>query len=245
MEKIFITVLILYSLFVAICFVRIKTMQKRNKDIIGKGAQANEANAKKTDIVGKSKFVKLELTPLATKPEPLGATSQKPENQPGNSDTFVPSEEEKLAAQVPPEELDEAFSDTSPDEDEPMDIDYPLEYETEPEEEESEEVAGSSQAALATGVQFEYLSSAVWCIDHANEASVEVKIKAGETLQDIRQTDMFEQLVSEKPDRKNTVTQLMAESLSAFYQKKDAELPKTGNKSGKKVPPEFDIRDFA
>ena len=59
----------------------------------------------------------------------------------------------------------------------------------------------------------------------------------------MRQTDMFEQVVSGKPDAKRIVTDLMAESLSAFYERKDKEAGTTG--SGKKAPDSFNIRDFA
>ena len=150
---------------------------------------------------------------------------------------------------MPPEELDEAFSDTPPDEDnEPMDIDYPLEYEQtdvnedEPEDEE-EEVEGAAQAALASGVQFDDLGNMVRTVNRKDEATPEQKQKAGNTLLEMRQTDMFEQVVSGKPDAKRIVTDLMAESLSAFYERKDKEAGTTGN--GKKAPDSFNIRDFA
>ena len=150
---------------------------------------------------------------------------------------------------MPPEELDEAFSDTPPDEDnEPMDIDYPLEYEQtdvnedEPEDEE-EEVEGAAQAALASGVQFDDLGNMVRTVNRKDEATPEQKQKAGNTLLEMRQTDMFEQVVSGKPDAKKIVSDLMAESLSAFYELKDKEAGTTG--SGKKAPDSFNIKDFA
>ena len=79
-------------------------------------------------------------------------------------------------------------------------------------------------------------------VNRTKEATPEEKKAAGDTLLEIRQTDMFEQLVS-KPDARETVTSLMAESLAAFNQKKDKEAGNTG--SGKKAPDSFDIRDFA
>ena len=149
---------------------------------------------------------------------------------------------------MPQEELDEAFSDTPPDEDnEPMDIDYSLEYEAdenedEPEDED-EEVEGTAQTALASGVQFDDLGNMVRTVNRKDEATPEQKKKAGDTLLEIRQTDLFEQVVSGKPDAKRIVTDLMAESLSAFYERKDKEAGTTGN--GKKAPDSFNIRDFA
>ena len=252
MEKIFITVVILYALFVGIYFLWARAGKRRKKNIIGQGSSIQETRRLKENIVGKSTFDLSASTPLAAKSEPLTATSLKSDNQAENPDIFASPNEVKPSAEVPPEELDEAFSDTPPDEEnEPMDIDYPLEYETtdenedEPgdEEEETEEVEGTAQAVLASGVQFDDLGNAVRTVNRSEEATPEQKQKAGDTLLEIRQTDMFEQAVSGKPDAKRIVTDLMAESLSAFYERKDKEAGTTGN--GKKAPGNFNIRDFA
>ncbi|MGE4347262.1 MAG: hypothetical protein AB7D46_07600 [Flavobacteriaceae bacterium] len=250
MEKIFITIIVLYSLFVAIYFVRANTRKKRKKNIVGQGSSIQETDRLKSDIVGKSRFDLSQSKPLTSKSEPLAASSPKSENPTQNPDTFVPSSEIKPSAEVPSEELDEAFSDTPNEEDnEPMDIDYPLEYEAEesddaPEDdEETEEVEGSAQAALASGVPFEDLGNAVRTVNRTDEATEEEKEAAGNTLLEIRQTDMFEQLVSEKPNVKKMVTDLMAESLTAFHRRKDKEAGNT--ESGKKAPADFNVRDFA
>ena len=249
MEKIFITIVVLYALFVGIYLLRLKASKRRKKNIVGEGGSIQEAGLLKSDIVGKSRFDLNAAKPLTAKSEPLAASSPKTENPTENPDTFVPPNEVKLSAEVPQEELDKAFSDTPPDEDdEPMEIDYSLEYERtdenedEPEDEE-EEVEGTAQAALASGVQFDDLGNMVRTISKTNEATPEQKQKAGNTLLEIRQTDMFEQVVSGKPDAKKIVSDLMAESLSAFYELKDKEAGTTG--SGKKAPDTFNIRDFA
>jgi hypothetical protein len=249
MEKIFITVVVLYALFVGIYLLYLKAGKRRKKDIVGKGSSIHETRQIKTDIVGKSRFDLSSSKPLAAKSKPLTATSPETENGTKIANTFVPESEEKPSAEVPQEELDEVFSDTPPDEDnEPMDIDYPLEYETgeenedEPEDEE-EEVEGMAQAALASGVLFDDLGNAVRTVNKTDEATPEQKQKAGNTLLEIRQTDMFEQVVSGKPDAKRIVTDLMAESLADFHRKKDKEAGATG--SGKKAPDSFNIRDFA
>ena len=249
MEKIFITVVVLYALFVAIYLLRLKIGKRRRKNIIGEGSTIQETGRLKSDIVGKSRFDLSAAKPLTAKSEPLAASSPKTENPTGNPNTFVPPNEVKPSAEVPQEELDETFSDTPPDEDnEPMDIDVPLEYERaddnedEPENEE-EEVEGTAQAALASGVQFDDLGNMVRTVNKTDEATPEQKKKAGDTLLDIRQTDMFEQVVSGKPDAKKIVSDLMAESLSAFYELKDKEAGTTG--SGKKAPDSFNIKDFA
>lgn len=249
MEKIFITVVILYALFVGIYLLRLKVGKRRKKNIVGQGSSIQETGRLKSDIVGKSRFDLSAAKPLSAKSEPLAANSPKTENPTENPDTFVPPNEVKSSAEVPQEELEEAFSDTPPpDEDnEPMEIDYSLEYEAdenedEPEDEE-EEVEGTAQAALASGVQFDDLGNMVRTVNRKDEATLEQKQKAGNTLLEMRQTDMFEQVVSGKPDAKKIVSDLMAESLSAFYELKDKEAGTTG--SGKKAPDSFNIRDFA
>ena len=248
MEKIFITVVILYALFVGIYLLRLKVGKRRRKNIVGQGSSIQETGRLKSDIVGKSRFDLSAAKPLTAKSEPLVASSPKMENQQEIPDTFVPPNEVKSSPEVPQEELDEAFSDTPPDEDnEPMDIDYSLEYEAdenedEPEDED-EEVEGTAQTALASGVQFDDLGNMVRTVNRKDEATPEQKKKAGDTLLEIRQTDMFEQVVSGKPDAKKIVSDLMAESLSAFYELKDKEAGTTG--SGKKAPDTFNIRDFA
>ena len=249
MAMIYITVVVLYALFVAICLFRLKLSNRRKKDIVGKGNTIPETGNLKTDIVGKSKYEKSATTPLLSKSKPLATTSHENEKGIENPDTFAPANEVKPSAEVPPEELDEAFSDTPPDEDnELLDIDYPLEYDsdepdgTDDEEEETEEVEGTAQAALASGVQFNDLGNAVRTINRTKEATPKEKKAAGDTLLEIRQTDMFEQLVS-KPDARETVTMLMNASLSAFHKRKDKEAGNTG--SGRKAPDSFDMRDFA
>lgn len=249
MAKIFITIVVLYALFVAISLLRLNLSKRRKKDIIGKGNTIPEKGNLKTDIVGKSKYEKAATTPLIPKSTPLATTS--PENEKGieKPDTFALPNEVKPSAEVPQEELDEAFSDTPPEGDnELMDIDYPLKYEPdttdEPdnEEEETEEIEGTAQAALASGVQFDDLGNAVRTVNRKDEATEEEKQAAGNTLLEIRQTDMFEQVVSGKPDARETVTMLMNASLSAFHKRKDKESGIAG--SGRKAPDSFDIRDF-
>jgi hypothetical protein len=145
MEKIFITVVVLYALFVALCLFRLKLEKKRRKDIVGKGSSIDKTGNLKTDIIGKSKFDGARSMPLATKSTPLAATL--PENEKGieNPDTFVPSNEVKPPAEVPPEEPDKVFSDTPPeDETELPDIDYPLECEP-------DETAGTDDGGRRNG----------------------------------------------------------------------------------------------
>ena len=252
MEKIFITIVALYALFVGIYFLYLRAGKRRKKDIVGKGSSIHETGQIKTDIVGKSRFDLSASKPLTAKSKPLAATPLKFENREEKPDTFVPPNEVKPSAEVPPEELDEAFSDTPTDENnEPMDIDYPLEYEAETEnedepedeEDETEEVEGRAQAALASGVQFDDLGNAVRTVNKTDEATPEQKQRAGDTLLEIRKTDMFEKVLSGKPDAKRIVSDLMAESLADFNRRKDKEAG--ADENAKKAPDNFNIRDFA
>lgn len=247
MGKIYITVLVLYVLFAVLYLFRLRLEKRRYKDIVGKGSSISDTGNLKTDIVGKSKFDENELKPVASKAKPLTATLPENEKETEKPDTFVPSNEEKLSARVPAEELDEVFSDTpSEEENKPMDIDYPLEYESneenETEDEEGEEIEGMAGAALASGVRFEDLGNAIRTINKKEEATSEQKKAAGDTLLEIRQTDMFEQVVSGKPEARETVTFLMNASLKAFHKRKDKEVGNIG--SDRKAPENFNIRDF-
>ena len=75
MEKIFITVVVLYALFVGIYFLRIRVSKKRKKNIVGEGSTIQETGRLKSDIVGKSRFDLSAAKPLAAKSKPLAATS--------------------------------------------------------------------------------------------------------------------------------------------------------------------------
>ncbi|MDH8702741.1 hypothetical protein M2138_002112 [Dysgonomonadaceae bacterium PH5-43] len=56
MEKIFITIVVLYALFVVIYLLRLKVGKRRRKNIIGEGSTIQETGRLKPDIVGKSRF---------------------------------------------------------------------------------------------------------------------------------------------------------------------------------------------
>lgn len=242
MVNFILTLIFLYCIYVVYFFIGDNRRKRRKKNIVGDGSNLRELNRRTDDIVGKSKFNLSHSQPEAT-------TTSKSDKTTENPDIFVPANVKQAAAEVPPEEMDEAFSETPPDEEnEPMDIDVSLEYEdNEPEEPEpeEEEVEGAAQAALASGVRFEDLGNAVRAVTQKEATTRKQKEEAGRTLLEIRQTDMFEQLVSGNPDRANIVTEFMDAHLSAFYRRLDKQSTETANNSGKKVPADFDIRNFA
>lgn len=244
MKTIIISLVVLCIFYLVISYLKGLYVKKRKKNIIGAGGQIRVKRHLKADIVGKSKF-------QLSHSQPEAATSPEDENPTKKASIFAPSNEIKPSAQLPPEELDEAFSDTPSDENnEPMDIYYPLEYETDEEvnnepdeEEETEEVEGMAQAAYASGVPFEDLGNAVITVSQIEKATQAEKTMAGATLLEMRQTDLFEQLVSGSPDRRETVSILMDERLAAFYRTKDAEAG-ANTPDSRKAPDSFDIRDY-
>lgn len=247
MEKILTGIILLYALFVAVYLTWLRAGRIRKKHIIGRSGSYPEGKRLKSDIVGKSRFKLSSSMPLAANAKPLDSSLSEPGNAIEKAGNFALPDEGKPIAEVPPDELDEVFSDTpSGEENEPMEIDYPLEYETAPpedcDEEETEEMEGLAGAMLATGVRFEDLGNVVRTLNRTEDATPRQRQKAGDTLLEIRRSDLFEQLVSGKPDAKRMVTELMAESLATFYERKDREAGISGDL--KKVPDDFNIRDF-
>lgn len=262
MEKLFFVLVILYALFVSIYFLVADIRKKRKRDVMGEGGAIRDAERPQADIVGKSRFTPGASKPLAATGMPIDATPEKSDNPSDNPGIFAPPNEGTPPAKIPAGELDAVFSDTESDEgmppegeaNEPMDIDYPLEFESDEEEEnreeeedeeedESEELEGMAGAALASGVGFEDLVNAIRTVNRVEEATREQRQRAGGALLEIRQTDMFEQVVSGKPDARQIVTDLISETLNAFHRRKDREEGNTG--SGRKAPESFNIRDFA
>ncbi len=238
MGGILIVIIALYILFVFVYLLSAGINRKKNT--ISQGDSVQKTGRRKTNIVGKSTFDLSALKPPITTSVSLDATSLKPDSQEVNSNTFVSSDRRE---KVPTEDLDETFSETPADEEnEPMAIDYSLEYDEWDEDEETEELEGTSQAALASGVSFEELGLMLKTVNDKEKASADERQAAGDTLLEIRRTDMFEQLVSGRADRRERVKELIADSLDAFYKLKDAEMVR--EESPKTIPDDFNIRDF-
>jgi hypothetical protein len=244
MSSIFLIIVISYAVFVGLYFLYLCNIGKRRKkSVIGRGNSYREKGHLKVDIMGKSKFKFNHSKPLASELKPLASISQEIKKEIENTITFASSNEVKVLGIVSSEELDILFSDTSMDEKAGlMDIDYPLEYELSDEEEERDETCNLAGAIPASGVTFEELGNMVHTIDQAEYSSSYKRQKAGETLLEIRRTDLFEQLVSGKPDAKRIVAELMEESLTAYYLSKDKEIETTEDNI--KVPDSFSITDF-
>ncbi len=195
-----------------------------------------------TEILGRSNFVLPVSMPLDTTLKPLEATEKENEKAVEKDDTFV-AEPEKYPLQVPDEELDEIFNDTSPDgeDNEPMDIDVSLDY-----EEEDEELQGcNAPAAMASGVSFEDMCAAVEVLGKAKETVSEQEEKeAGRTLTELQHTDMFEQLVANHPQRAERVTELINRHMENFRQEQEPVTEENDYRTNGVVPDDFGINDI-
>lgn len=240
MKDLFIIVTILYTLWVVVYLSWPNLLRKKDKQRQSK-PQPPAGSSYEEDIIVKSTFDLCHSLPEVRKAE-----NQK--NGTDKQDIFAPSDEPKVPARIPDDELDEVFSQNGND-NEPMDIDIPLEYEdgkmdedwTEDEEEEPWVPAG---AILAEGSSFEEIGAAVRTIVHHQTATLEEKEIAGGVLLEIRQTDMFEQVVQSAPGRGDIVTEVMNLHLAAFHRRLVEKSSSTRGNKGKEAPKDFDIRNF-
>ena len=206
-------------------------------------------NTNDDDIIGKSTFLMSHLMPQ-------DATAENQKNGMQMKDSFAASSEIKPMVKVPDDQLDEAFSHNR-DDNQPMDINVPLEYEKEEEdnpEEEEEDAWLASNTSLAEGFSFEEIGVAVRTIVHYDAATLPDKEQAGGILLKIRQTDMFEQLVQSAPKREDKVSQVINLHLSDYYRKmaeqceSDARGFGNGNNGHppgeSEVPADFDMKNF-
>ena len=206
-------------------------------------------NQNDDDIIGKGTFVMSHLMPQA-------ASSENQKNGTEMKGSFAASSGTKSPVKVPDDQLDEAFSHNR-DDNQPMDINVPLEYEDDKEynpEEDEEDAWLASNSSLAEGSSFEELGAAVRTIVHYDAAILPDKEQAGGVLLKIRKTDMFEQLVQSAPKREDQVSQAINLHLSDYYRKmaeqgegdqRDKENRNSSHLSGKsEVPADFDMKNF-
>lgn len=233
-------------LFLACYLVWERSVKRKQKR---KGAIKLFKPSPKEDIIGKSGFVLRHSPPQAT-------TLIKSEKREENALIFAPEnvkeETENTPVAIPLSELDKLFS-SGDETDNSGEID--LVFNDEPEGEESgyyedqvdtfesdgwAEPAGTS---MATGVNFDDLSGMVRTVENPDAATPEEKEEAGRVMVEIRETDMFEQVVSGEPKKKVTAGKLMDDYFAAYHRRKR----KTGEvtESGMKAPGDFDIHAFA
>jgi hypothetical protein len=95
---------------------------------------------------------------------------------------------------------------------------------------------------MATGVNFDDLSGMVKTVDNPDNATPEEKEEAGRVLAEVRQTDMFEQVVSGEPKKKVTAGRLMDDYFAAYHRRKRETMT---DEPSVKAPEGFDPRAFA
>ena len=248
MERYVILAIVLYALFVVLYLLR-ERMIKRKKSAAKKSAFNPFKSSPKEDIIGKSGFDLRHSLPEATT---LIESDKRGENTP----TFVPEnagkETQNTPVAIPSSELDKVFSSGKADNSGEIDLafndgpkgeesdNYEEYVDTEESEDKGDSAAGVS---LATGLDFDNLSGMVKTVDNPEAATEQEKEEAGRVLAEVRQTDMFEQVVSGEPQKKVTAGKLMDDYFAAYHHRKReaGEL----DEPTVKAPKEFDARSFA
>jgi len=250
MGKIFIIAIGLYLLFLA-CYLLWEWLVKRRRNATKNATFNPFRSAPKEDIIGKSGFDLRHSLPEATT---LIKSEKREENTPifagGNAKEDTPN----TPAVVPPDRLDQVFSSTS-SEDDSDEIDLVIDDKPEDESEsdedddnkdydESEDAEEAAGGSVATGVKFNELAGMLKTVDNHETATQEEKEEAGRVITEIRQTDMFEQVVSGEPKKKTVLSALMDEHFAAFHRRK-REAGEETNEPTVKAPDNFDVRAFA
>jgi len=240
MKSIFITAFVIYVLWVAL-FLLWERFSRRPGKQRQVSPEIPSRNSHDDDIMGKSTFDLRHSLPEATKPENQKNGIQK-------EDSFAAPSEVKPPVRVPDKELDETFSHTTED-NIPMGISVPLEYDSnndgdDPADEEDEESWIPGNITLAEGSTFEQMGAAVRTVVHHRTATIPEKEEAGGTLLEIRQTDMFEQLVQSEPGRKDIVSEVINLHLAAYHRRLDESIIVGHDTTGGEVPGNFDIKNF-
>ena len=238
MKSIFITAFVIYFLWVVLYL-----LWEHFSRTPGKQCQVSTEpffeNTDNNDIMGKSTFDLRHSLPEATKHE-----NQK--NGMEKEDSFAAPSEVKPPVRVPDKELDETFSHTTED-NIPMGISVPLEYDSnndgdDPADEEESWIPGN--ITLAEGSTFEQMGAAVRAVVHHQTATLPEKEQAGGMLLEIRQTDMFEQLVQSEPGRRDIVSEVISLHLAAYHRRLDESIIVGHDTTGGEVPGNFDIKNF-
>lgn len=196
------------------------------------------------EIIGKSRFVldRRRSQPQAAVAAQTGKGIEK-------EDIFAPASVPEHPRQIPPEDLDEVFGDVPAGErNEPLDIYYPLYEESFPDteaeepEDETEELPLLGRL-LAQGVSFEQMGEVYRHVVHDPPITDEQKEETGRLLLGLKETDMFEAIVSGCPDGNDRVKNLIDTYLSAFHRRMAAEAAESPSAQGV-VPEGFDVRDY-
>lgn len=204
---------------------------------------------RRADIMGRS-HVNIPLRSHdAPYSQPQTSTAPQTGKSIENRDIFASESVPKHPRQIVPEELDEIFGDVPEGTDnEPLDIDYPICDESFPDKETDADDADAAedlplQGRIAHGDSFEQMSEAYRNVVHDNPLTDEKQQAIGHTLLGLKQTDMFEAIVSARPDGNDKVNALIDTYLSAFQRRMSARAAESLSPQGV-VPSGFDVRNY-
>ena len=200
----------------------------------------------KEDIIGKSLFVLTQRHSL-----PQAAANEGNEKHIKNPDIFAPASVPEHPRQIPPEELDEVFGSVPEGEaNEPLEIDFPLYVESFPDEQAEEpdfeddtEDLPLVGRSLAQGVSFEQMGEAYRHVVHNPTITDAQKEETGRVLLGLKETDMFEAIVSGQPERDDKVKNLINIYLTAFHRRMSERSGESQSPQGD-VPAGFDVRKY-
>lgn len=250
MIRIFIIAIVLYLLFI-VCYLVWEQSVKRRQNAAKKSAFNPFKSPPKEDIVGKSGFDLRHSLPQATT---LIKSEKREENTPTFAEENAGGESQNTPAVIPPSELDKVFS-SGQQTDDSGEIDLIINDEPQGEEsdddeeyvdtEESGEAGGLSGVNVASGLYFDDLSGMMKTVDNPEAATEQEREDAGRVLVEVRQTDMFEQVVSGEAKKKVTAGKLMDNYFSDFYRRKREAGKMIEEQPGVKAPKDFDPRAFA
>ena len=205
--------------------------------------------AEDTPCRQESRFV---LDPRHSRPQ--AAVESETEKVTEKADIFVPTNVPEHPRQIPPEDLDEVFGVAPEGEpNEPLEIDFPLYDESFPdadaeepdydEDEDDTEELPLLGRSLAQGVSFEQMGEAYRHVVHDPPSTDEQREETGRVLLGLKQTDMFEVIVSGRPDGNDRVKSLIDTYLSAFHRRMSERSAESPSPQGS-VPTGFDVREF-
>ncbi len=201
---------------------------------------------RRKEIIGKSRFVFDRRHSL-----PQAAVAAQTEKGIEKEPIFAPASVPERPRQIPPEDLDEVFGEVpAGEQNEPLDIYYPLYEESFPdtEAEESDDEDATEELpllgrSLAQGVSFEQMGEVYRHVVHDPPITDYQKEETGRLLLGLKETDLFEAIVSGCPDGNDRVKNLIDTYLSAFHRRMAAETAESPSAQGV-VPEGFDVRDY-
>lgn len=187
---------------------------------------------------------------------PQATTLIKSEKRDENDSTFAAGNAEETpqrpSAMIPDERLNAAFSsDRAECSEEAEDFDGGQndfdedgdESSLDKWESEGEALPGDAAPGrmMATGVRFDELSGMMQTVEAPDAATSKERVQAGRVLFEVRKTDMFEQIVSGKPEKRETVGQLMDQYIEGWNRRK-REVGGENMEYEAKAPKDFDPR---